>query len=200
MLISDTHNMHHALHLPPPDQVDLLIHAGDFCTYGNEEHINSFNSWLATLHYKHKVVIAGNHENSKQAYIRQRLTNAVFLEHASYDCEGFLIFGTKFFWKCPHGNAYYDQIPSHTDVLVAHMPAEGYFDGCYGCPTLKKRLMEIRPKLFVCGHIHGAYGCSYGSEKDGLGGTFIANASQVGPGDSEITDHKPILIEIRKTQ
>ncbi|GAB5354102.1 hypothetical protein AAMO2058_000090800 [Amorphochlora amoebiformis] len=57
--ISDTHNRHHALELPPGD---VLIHAGDFSMTGQHPNVKAFGKWLETLPYKHKIVIAGNHD------------------------------------------------------------------------------------------------------------------------------------------
>eukprot|EP00438_Fugacium_kawagutii_P004849 Skav221070 [mRNA] locus=scaffold3118:272977:273507:- [translate_table: standard] len=41
--ISDTHNHHRKLQLPPGD---ILIHAGDFTDFGKEENARDFNDWL----------------------------------------------------------------------------------------------------------------------------------------------------------
>ena len=63
VLISDTHNMHGMLvgkyALP---KADVLIHAGDITMAGDLDPILNFNEWIGTLPYKHKIVIAGNHD------------------------------------------------------------------------------------------------------------------------------------------
>ena len=43
---------------------DVLLHTGDFTMRGDEQEVINFNQWLGTLHHKHKIVIAGNHELS----------------------------------------------------------------------------------------------------------------------------------------
>jgi len=43
---------------------DIFIHAGDFTDYGREEDFTNFFSKLERLKFKHKIVIAGNHEIS----------------------------------------------------------------------------------------------------------------------------------------
>ncbi|ESO91941.1 hypothetical protein LOTGIDRAFT_121668 [Lottia gigantea] len=60
--ISDTHTVLEKTpdyHLPPGD---VLIHAGDFSNIGRPNEIQRFNTYLGTLPYKVKIVIAGNHD------------------------------------------------------------------------------------------------------------------------------------------
>lgn len=59
VFISDTHSMHGNLKLP---KGDVLIHTGDFTFQGMLHEVKSFSDWLGTLDFKHKLVIAGNHE------------------------------------------------------------------------------------------------------------------------------------------
>lgn len=44
VLISDTHNQHEGLALPPGD---TLIHAGDISGCGNAQEVRSFEQWFA---------------------------------------------------------------------------------------------------------------------------------------------------------
>eukprot|EP01088_Endostelium_zonatum_P006429 TRINITY_DN18558_c0_g1_i1.p1 TRINITY_DN18558_c0_g1~~TRINITY_DN18558_c0_g1_i1.p1 ORF type:complete len:376 (-),score=89.34 TRINITY_DN18558_c0_g1_i1:71-1198(-) len=96
---SDTHSHHRELKMP---EGDVFIHAGDWTKHGTVEEVKEFNEWLGSLKYKHKIVIAGNHDvlldqqwydkNWKQWHqtkqpssnIRQLLTNCVYLENESY--------------------------------------------------------------------------------------------------------------------
>jgi predicted phosphodiesterase len=62
--ISDTHS-----HFDQFEQLiqhnikgDIFICAGDFTRYGREEHFVKFFSILEQLQFRHKIVIAGNHE------------------------------------------------------------------------------------------------------------------------------------------
>jgi predicted phosphodiesterase len=58
--ISDTHGQHAGLRLPDGD---ILIHAGDFMTYGSApREIIDFNAWLGRQPHRHKIIIAGNHD------------------------------------------------------------------------------------------------------------------------------------------
>jgi predicted phosphohydrolase len=65
------------LNLPPGD---ILIHAFDLLPDENQvEALVDLNDWLGTLPYKHRVVIAGNHDLlfvSKPVQARKLLTNA----------------------------------------------------------------------------------------------------------------------------
>lgn len=60
VLISDTHNQH--LALPPLPSGHAIIHAGDITGSGTLDEIRSFFDWFGTLPYRHKIVIAGNHD------------------------------------------------------------------------------------------------------------------------------------------
>ena len=70
-------------------------------------------------------------------------------------------------------------IPEDTDILITHGPAQGHLDTSgppynepnLGCPLLANRINEIKPKIHVCGHIHGGYGYAY------FNGTHFFNAS-----------------------
>ena len=62
----------------------------------------------------------------------------------------------------------WDAIPTNTDILVTHGPAWGILDvpgGTnirVGCELLTEHInMVARPKIHVCGHIHGSYGYQF---------------------------------------
>ena len=57
--ISDTHTKTKDLILP---EGDILIHCGDFSMYGRRKEILAFNDFLKKQNFKHKIVIAGNHD------------------------------------------------------------------------------------------------------------------------------------------
>eukprot|EP00759_Apiculatamorpha_spiralis_P049880 PhF_6_TR44505/c0_g1_i1/m.68546 len=112
--ISDTHGAHRQLteQMPPGD---ILIHAGDFTNTGEESQIIDFNAWLGELPYRHKVVIAGNHdltldENMTQKQLRRfgmygkydpkamlaKITNCHYLFNSSVTLEGITIAGSPY--------------------------------------------------------------------------------------------------------
>lgn len=59
--VSDTHNEHNGVKLP---EGDVLLHCGDFTLAGRLHEVEKFNEWLGDIPFKHKIVIAGNHELS----------------------------------------------------------------------------------------------------------------------------------------
>ena len=59
VIISDTHGKEFDLKLP---QGDILIHAGDMTNNGTIEDVVYFANWLQRQSFKHKIVIAGNHD------------------------------------------------------------------------------------------------------------------------------------------
>lgn len=115
--LSDTHGGHSQL---PPESLppgDVLIHAGDFSSVGLPQQVDSFCSWLDSLtQYKHKVVIAGNHDLSLDAasydqnwqrfrhpkkYSTDELTlrmrqSCTYLAHESAIIEGLTFFGSPY--------------------------------------------------------------------------------------------------------
>jgi Icc-related predicted phosphoesterase len=84
-------------------------------------------------------------------------------------------------------------IPVGTDVLITHGPAFGLHDIVVngtntGCKDLLQRIIEVKPKVHVCGHIHEGYG----SIKKGE--TRFINASVLN--ESYELVNKPIVFEI----
>lgn len=70
----------------------------------------------------------------------------------------------------------WSKIPNDTDVLLTHGPPAGVLDGIpagkrVGCPVLRMRVADVRPKLHVFGHIHHSYGHKM------VEGTMFVNAS-----------------------
>lgn len=62
--ISDTHGKHKGLDLPDGD---MLMHAGDFSSFGYKHEVESFTKWLIKNKHKYSkgiVFVAGNHDRS----------------------------------------------------------------------------------------------------------------------------------------
>jgi Icc-related predicted phosphoesterase len=152
--ISDTHTKHSKIKLPSGD---ILIHAGDFTFKGRKKEIIDFNKFLAKQDFKHKIVIAGNHEltfdsenydslmnlfgldaevSPKEA--KALLTNCTYLENSGTEVLGYKFWGSpmtpEFFdWafmkqRGDEIDQYWAMIPEDTDILITHGPPMGILD------------------------------------------------------------------------
>jgi Icc-related predicted phosphoesterase len=173
VLISDTHERHADIVMPPGD---VLVHAGDITMSGEESAVAEFDRWLGTLDYRHKVVIAGNHDfifEHEPERARRLITNAIYLQDEAAKIEGRLFWGSPwqpwyFDWafNLPRGEPLATKwrlIPSNVDVLITHGPPEGIGDRTtrgehVGCADLATAVLRCKPRLHVFGHIHEAYG------------------------------------------
>jgi len=208
--ISDTHGRHDLMNNQIPEG-DVLVVAGDISNIGKKKDIVSFHEFLKQVPCKHKVVIAGNHdwcfENSKRKKASLWLTNEDSSIHYLQDSE-ITIEGIKFYgspWQPEFYNwafnlrrgkqikEKWDLIPQNTDVLITHGPPAGILDPdrnqeSVGCVDLLDRVLKIKPKVHVFGHLHSGYGTI---QKEGI--TFV-NASIC----DEIYDpiNKPIVFTI----
>lgn len=206
--ISDTHGFHRKLDIP---RGDILIHCGDLLPDGNQvEALADLNDWLGTLPFKHRVVIAGNHDlifagEPKKA--RKMLTNAVYLENS-----GAKMAGLKF-WGCPvtpvikemafavdRGAAsrkYWDKVPDGTDVLITHGPPYHVLDGDglesahLGCVEMTRAVLRVKPMLHVFGHAHASYGVMDGPH----GITFVNCALLADLGKGQLGLRCPLLFD-----
>jgi calcineurin-like phosphoesterase family protein len=182
---------------------DMLIHAGDFCGYGNMTEMSAFNGWMGTLPHKYKVVVAGNHDkicekflpNNRYDYIVSRTriaeltSNFVYLMDSFVVIEGLKIYGSPwqpeyYDWafNLPRGGwqlkQKWDMIPEDTDILVTHSPELGVLDYTRrkdraGCELLSNRIKQLKLKLHIFGHIHESYGIHRNSDS----GLVSVNAS-----------------------
>lgn len=172
--ISDTHTMHEKLDLPDGD---VLVHGGDISIEGELVDIESFDRWLGTLPYQHKIVVCGNHDfcfQRKPDATRKMMRNAIYLEDAGVEVQGVRFWGSPwqpwfYDWafNLPRGGHELEEkwslIPPDTDVVITHGPPFGIGDRTFrgdhaGCEKLLARVRAIQPKVHVFGHIHEAYG------------------------------------------
>jgi len=166
--ISDTHGAHNQLRgffeLPPGD---VLIHAGDLTNDGTIDEAESFGMWLAQQPYKHKVVVAGNHDRCFEhdpVQARAALGNCIYLQDSGCQLEGLQFWGSPWISKeYPTARAFLiDRFqpsavppvpfpPKRVDVLVTHSAFVAYRRGCG----------NVEPKVRL--HVYG-----HGSGEDGL--------------------------------
>lgn len=60
--MSDTHDTHEQIDVAALPEADIFIHAGDFTQYSYRGEMDRFRQFLEKLPYKHKIVVAGNHD------------------------------------------------------------------------------------------------------------------------------------------
>lgn len=215
ILISDTHCQHDKVILPPGD---VLIHAGDFCGYGNRREIAKFNEWLVKQDFSHVVVVAGNHDRKfeeEPERSRRALSSHTegggqihYLQDTYWKIEGLKFYGSPWQPKfCDWAfnlprrgeelRSRWAAIPDDTDVLITHSPPHGILDKSHhspweniGCELLLNRVLKIKPKLHVFGHCHAGYGMNHRLVKE----TVFVNASICNEAYDPI--NQPVEIEI----
>ena len=173
--IADLHGFY-----PKLEGGDLLIVAGDLTARDLPAERLILLDWLANQDYKKKVWIAGNHDNSLvgMKFRKTRDDAAEYLCDSGTEFEGLKIWGspwtTWFSEVNPHCTAFmlpeadltekWEMIPTDTDILITHSPpwtildknVEGMQVGSTG--LMAHHINRLRPKLWVWGHIHEAYG------------------------------------------
>jgi 3',5'-cyclic AMP phosphodiesterase CpdA len=60
--MSDSHDLHGRIDINKLPPGDIFIHAGDFTQYSYRGEMDRFREFIKQLPYKHKIVIAGNHD------------------------------------------------------------------------------------------------------------------------------------------
>lgn len=197
--LSDTHSR--LMEYPVPDG-DLLIHAGDATIQGSIEEVSSFAYWFNALPHRHKIFVAGNHD--WLYYRNPTLANTMVksLHDELTEIEGLKIYGSS--WQPEFHNwafgltrgkeleKVWERIPDEVDILVTHTPPKFIRDQNFrgwrvGCEDLYKRVLKIKPKLHVFGHLHESYGVTK------LDGTIFVNASICNAAYQAV--NKPIVIE-----
>ena len=92
----------------------------------------------------------------------------------------------------------WEYIPEDTDVVITHGPPKYILDEVpkwngeienTGCPSLHNRMLEVKPKYHVFGHIHEGYGQFINKD-----GTTFVNPSIMDERYEPV--NKPIVIEI----
>lgn len=184
--MADTHMYHADLQVPDGD---VLVHAGDLTQRGSIDELQAVNAFLATLPHRYKIVVAGNHDRALEDdpdRARSVLDAAIYLQDSGIEIEGVRFWGSpwqpefhSWAFNLPRGQALADKwalIPEDTDVLVTHGPPIGIGDRVShsdraGCADLLYRVLTVRPRLHLFGHIHADRG------RWDLGGISFANVT-----------------------
>ena len=149
--LSDTHGVHRRLRDLP--EADILVQSGDFTMSGSEAETLDFLEWVCDLPYRHKVLVAGNHDACLYGAHPDGLDDNVhYLCGSGMKIEGLNFWGVPMFMEdCLSGKQeqLYAAIPEDTDVLVTHAPPYGILDRdgsiLYGSRELLGRVRVIRP-------------------------------------------------------
>jgi predicted phosphohydrolase len=202
--ISDTHGNHERMRVPGGD---VLIHAGDLTNMGTGEEIEAAMHWLSQLPHRHKIAIAGNHDwlfqNDPKSAALLIPPEVHYLEDCGCALAGLNFWGSPvqprfmdFAFNRERGddiNRHWQMIPVGTDVLVTHAPPYGGLDRIGntergGCEMLRRRVLEVQPRLHVFGHLHDGYGSEF------WGPTRLVNASICN--ESGLPTKDPIVVDL----
>lgn len=184
---------------------EFLIVAGDLTRCDQKYEYEEFFRWFRRQPYKHKIMIAGNHDGlleAREIYERSLCPHDHYLEDETIILSnGLKIFGSPwtppfFDWHfmkddTPNGlGAIYKTIPDGCDIIITHGPPHGILDKTIdgenaGSKELAKAVKRIKPRLHVFGHIHEGYGVD---ERDG---TIYVNCARM------TVDYKPVNKPIR---
>lgn len=181
--ISDTHNQHDLVEIPAGD---VLLFAGDCTLRGSLKEVQSFLEWFSKQAFKYKIMIAGNHDYYFENVMKDDTyspryhsikslvpKDIIYLNDSGVEIEGIKIWGSPvqpwfYDWafnkqRGEEIKKHWDLIPNNTDILVTHGPCHGFLDRTadnnqVGCEDLLEKILKVKPKYHVCGHIHEAYG------------------------------------------
>ena len=192
MRIVATSDTHFVPTLEIPDG-DVFIHAGDLMTDGYPSEWKERVDWLASLPHKVKIFVAGNHDFHLQVYPGPALQN---LRAAGVLVVGRPAFrevvelpngmnllglpGVSEMRNWAFNRSEVDMIKhvgdlthaGRVDIIVSHTPVKGILDFSdrdnthAGIGAYRSILANCKPSVWICGHIHEAYGTAeYGDCK-----------------------------------
>lgn len=198
VLISDTHTKHYEIDAQLKEIYEnhpdaIIVHAGDISYRGRKWEVEEFVEWYSGLPFKHKIMIAGNHdflfEDSPEVAkdILDKIgPEIIYLNDSGVELEGLKFWGspvTPWFHNWAFNrveekiNEHWDLIPVDTNILITHGPPYLTLDATksglrVGCTELANKIEGLSDlKVHVFGHIHEADGIV---ERDGV---IYVNAS-----------------------
>jgi Icc-related predicted phosphoesterase len=183
----------------------------------NEREAYAFLNWYRELDIPNKVLICGNHDTSIERglitgdYIKSLGIRYLFNEDITI--EGLKIWGSPITptfgdWAFQKSRAkigrVWESIPDDTDIVLTHGPPKGILDitnrrdnlqeQC-GCNALMKRVLDIKPKAVLFGHLHNGPDIRNSGIKQLAGcSTIFSNGACCTDGKmSYVTSHGNIL-------
>lgn len=184
--MSDTHRYFPEI----KEEGDILIHSGDYSLISKfyksdlkslmEEFI-PFRNYLFKLksQFKHIIYVPGNHDWLFESFpnIHEEIfeNKVICLNNKYQEIENIKFFGCPytpefcgwaFMMEEPELADMYKSLPEKVDIFIGHGPVYGILDQAYpgtshlGSKALLTAISKLRPKYFICGHIHGGYGIS----------------------------------------
>lgn len=175
------------------DFMEKAKHESDFKSAG-EWFEKKFKPWCEK-HKDQKIVLIGGNTDKWLYYNRDKIEwpkNVTYLDDSEAEVNGMKVYGTSWTPKNLNGawevgpeelEKQYSKIPEGLDVLITHAPPriEGSdidydttFHKHFGSPELTKAILEKKPKLVLCGHVHS------GSHKPvKIGDSIVMNVARV---------------------
>ena len=180
-----------------------IVLAGDFMEKAKKkENIKDAEKWWEEKflpwckeHKDQKIVIIGGNCDKWLYYNRDKVKwpeNVNYLDDTETEVNGMRVYGTS--W-CPHNmngawevdneqlEKEFAKIPEGLDILVTHVPPKGEgleldhdmeFNNHFGSEALTKAIIEKKPKIVLCGHVHS------GSHKPTkIGDSIVMNVSRI---------------------
>jgi len=195
--VSDTHGL-----TPDLPGGDILIHAGDGTLWGKQQEVNALDEWFGSQKkkFQHILFTPGNHDFWFQ--IPNKLNNAIVLINQRVIFRGVTFwfspfsiqFGSWAFMKVEEElRGIWEGIPENVDVLVTHGPPflildRGISGEHVGSTSLLSKVLDLKPKYHIFGHIHEEAGIVKGED------TLFINASIVD--EFYRKTNEPIIIDI----
>ena len=209
--ISDTHERHELLHLPPGDVLlclgDILMFNAGYSTETSTYKLHKFNQWLQTTPHQERILIGGNHdkilETLGKTNVSNILSNCKYIcdEHLMLEC-GLYVFGTPvsipntsmspnraFQYTEAKVETIFQTIDENIDILMTH--------GTLSTLLAAQRFLKKNKtcSYYICGHVHEEHGVMKFDET-----TQCINASTMGNVNNTFQPiNPPIVFDILKS-
>ena len=187
LFISDEESKYYWDYYSPDklEDIDLIISCGDLAP--------QYLSFLVTLSHVPVLYIHGNHD---ECYLSTPPEGCVCIDDDLIVYNGIRITGLGGSMRYRPGTFQFTErqmrrrytklkrklfLKGGVDILVCHSPAKGINDGedlpHTGFSVFKEIMTKYKPKYFVHGHVHKAYGHEF-KRYDKFGNTIIVNACE----------------------